>query len=106
MVFATSVEREGAPGKDLDCLASLATTRRKYGTFVARMSGAICGTARGISGMWSASSRMSLRSCGLPAKRRSHRQRDRILHLAQRETRFDRRDAVEPRQLVLQKRLI
>src|ERR1700676_1327848 len=34
---------------------------------------------------------------------RSHRQRGRIFHLAQRKTRFDRGDAVEPGQLVLQK---
>src|SRR5712664_660084 len=36
----------------------------------------------------------------------SHRQRDRILHLAEREARLDRGDAVEPGQLVLQERLV
>src|ERR1035437_1048573 len=36
----------------------------------------------------------------------SHRQRDRVLHLTERETRLDRGDAVEPRQLVLQERFI
>src|SRR5690242_10112089 len=36
----------------------------------------------------------------------SHRQRDRIFHLAQRKARLDRGDAVKPRQLVLQERLI
>src|SRR5712692_2339681 len=36
----------------------------------------------------------------------SHRQRDRILHLAQRKTRLDRGDAVEPGQLVFQERFV
>src|SRR5947208_11164133 len=35
-----------------------------------------------------------------------HRQRDRILHLAQRKARLDRGDAVEPCQLVLQERFV
>ena len=35
-----------------------------------------------------------------------HRQRDRVFHLAQRKTRFDRGDAVEPGQLVFQERFV
>src|SRR5580704_10951910 len=39
-------------------------------------------------------------------KKGSHRQRDRILHLAQRKARLDRGDAVEPGQLGLQERFV
>src|SRR6185437_1732705 len=41
-----------------------------------------------------------------PGRRTLHRQRDGVFHLAQRKTGFDRGDAVETRQLILQKRLV
>src|SRR3954471_15737560 len=88
--------------RTMDCFAPLAKTRRERSTIVARMSGAICGTTP----TWLAASRMSLRSCRLQAVHHSYRQRDRILHLAQRKARLDRSDAVEPRQLVFQERFI